>query len=139
MSLYIFNIHGNKIDFEIHCSWFYSRYDPTRSYCSSRSFHVMNIKYSIDIYMSIDYGIILVIFVTLWWWNTRHQRMENYITNSRISKSPTYKSSSCELLKMETCIPWTSGMSEMAAGPPPHISRDPTALISPASSPSSNQ
>ena len=28
-------------------------------------FHVMNIKYSIDIHMSIDYGTILVIFVTL--------------------------------------------------------------------------
>lgn len=51
MSHCIFNMHGNKIDFEIHCSLFCSQYDP--------SFHVI-IKYSIDIYMSIDYGIIQV-------------------------------------------------------------------------------
>ena len=51
------------------------------------------------------------------------------------SKSPTYEPSSCELSKMRTCIPSTSGVSEIAACPSSPIADDPSALPSPTSSP----
>ena len=50
---------------------------------------------------------------------------------NRYSKSPTYKPSSCELSKVRTCVPSTSGMSEITARPP--IADNPSAVPSPIS------
>ena len=54
----------------------------------------------------------------------------------RYNKSPRYEPSSCTLWKMQRCVPSTSGINDMAACPPSPIADDPSALPSPASSPS---
>ena len=46
------------------------------------------------------------------------------------SQSPTYEPSSCELSKMWTCIPSTSGVSEAAACPPSPTAEDLSAVLS---------
>ena len=54
-------------------------------------------------------------------------------------KSPTYKPSSCELSKVQTCGPSTSDMSDTPAGPASPVTDGPSALPPPSSSPSSSQ
>ena len=47
-----------------------------------------------------------------------HSNILRHTSTVLYSKSPTCKPSSCELLKMWTCVPSTSDMSDIAACPP---------------------
>jgi len=78
---------------------------------------------------------------TWWHWNSCRNLEEGEEKGDRgmgevgrgllqCSKSPTYEPSSCELSKVQMCIPSTSGMSETVACPPPPIADDPLTLPS---------
>ena len=55
------------------------------------------------------------------------------------TKSPMYQHLCCEHSKLQTCIPSTAGVSEVAACPQSRVADDPSALPPPTSSPSSSQ
>ena len=57
----------------------------------------------------------------------------------RYMKYPAYKPSNCKLSKMWTCVPSTSGLTEVATCSSSPIADDPSALPSPPSSLYSSQ
>lgn len=76
-------------------------------------------------------------FITFKGWE--RPRILQVFWDPKYSKSPTYESSSHKISKRRTCVLSTSDVGEIAACPPSPTADNPSALPSPASSPSSSQ